>query len=86
MNWWWTDDADDVDDVDGVDGVDDVDDVDGGENLSDAIGVLGGGWFSLPLLTGQRRSGTIKMLTNTIAKVCYDIFAFSSYFSNDIFV
>ena len=41
--------------------------VDDGEDLSDAIGVLGGGWFSLPLLTGQRRSATIKMLTNTIA-------------------
>ena len=35
------------------------DDVDDGEDLSDAIGVLGGGWFSLPLLTGQRRSANI---------------------------
>ena len=38
---------------------DDADDVDDGKDLSDAIGVLGGGWFSLPLLTGQRRSATI---------------------------
>ena len=57
------------------------DDVDDGEDLSDAIGVLGGGWFSLPLLTGQRRSATKKMLTNTSAKDCTDIFVFSSYFS-----
>ena len=54
---------------------DDADDVDDGEDLSDAIGVLGGGWFSLPLLTGQRRSITIKTLTNIIAKDCNDIFS-----------
>ena len=49
--WWqqlWGDDDGDDDIVD-----DDVDD------LKDAIGVLGGGWLSLPLLTGQRRSATI---------------------------
>ena len=40
------------------DGDDDIanDDVD---DLKDAIGVLGGGWLSLPLLTGQRRSANI---------------------------
>ena len=32
-----------------------------GEDLNDAIGVLGGGWFSLPLLTGQRRSANISL-------------------------
>ena len=58
-------------DVDGDDDIGD-DDVD---NLKDGIGVLGGGWLSLPLLTGQRRSATIIISESPVI-----IFSFNQHY------
>ena len=57
---------------------------DGEEHLTDAIGVLGGGWFSLPLLAGQRRPATVRLFNKAGLKEACLLFYKEAY--KDFFV